>query len=69
MFMKAGAGIHEDISGDTQYVSRNFSGVPYSINIDRLVPEFLEALGSYYRQLESDSAFLQTFLTELPKPK
>lgn len=67
VFMKENAGIHEDKSGDTQYVSRNFSGIPYSINIDRLVAEFLKGIGTYYRQLETDNAFLKTFLTELPK--
>lgn len=67
MFMKQNAGIHEDKSGDTQYVSQNFNGIPYSINIDRLFPEFLEALGSYYQKLETDNTFLQTFLTELPE--
>lgn len=67
MFMKKHAGIHEDISGDTQYVSRAFPGVPYSINIDRLVPDFLEGINEYFRQLETDEDFFNTFNTELPK--
>ena len=66
MFMK-NAGIHEDKLGDTQYVSQNINDIPYSINIDRLVPEFLEGISIYYRKLETDNEFLKTFDTELRK--
>ncbi len=65
IFMKDNSGIHEDVSGDTQYVSTDFPGVPYSINIDRLVPEFLEGIGEYYQLLETDSKLLNAFLDEL----
>ncbi|HEY7675836.1 MAG TPA: hypothetical protein VIG69_02100, partial [Candidatus Methylomirabilis sp.] len=67
MFMKQNAGIHEDTLGRTDYVIRDFGGMPYSINIDRLVPEFLDGLSAYYRLLETDSGFRQTFEAELPK--
>ncbi len=67
IFMKNDAGIHEDKSGDNKYVSRNFPDIPYSINIDRLVPEFLEGLGIYYEKLETDDVFRTRFVQELLK--
>jgi len=68
LFMKDGHGIHE---ADERYVITNFPGVPLSINIDRLVPEFLEGLASYYGRLMKDSGFLRTFnecMLEGPRP-
>ena len=67
MFMKENAGIHENVSGDTNYVSKTFQDVPYSINIDRLIPEFLQGINTYYRKLENDEMFLNNFLEKLPK--
>lgn len=61
MFMKENAGIHEDKDNDTEYVSRNFASIPYSVNIDRLVPEFLDGINAYYRRLETDSEFRKKF--------
>lgn len=65
MFMKQDAGIHEDKSGDSSYVSTGFPGIPVSINIDRLVPEFLDGIAAYYNQLLTDRAFLDCFAQEL----
>ena len=46
LFMKSGHGIHED-RADRRYVITDHPGVPLSINIDRLVPEFLEGLNKW----------------------
>ena len=67
MFMKQNAGIHEDKLDHTVYVLRDFGGMPYSINIDRLVPEFLDGVSVYRSRLETDGGFRQTFEAELPK--
>jgi hypothetical protein len=67
MFMKEPAGIHEVHQGDTQYVWHNPEGTRFSINIDRLVPEFLDGINTYYQRLETDKEFLETFRRELLK--
>jgi len=58
LFMKSGHGIHEK---DERYVITGLPEAPLSINIDRLVPEFLEGLNKYYQRLKKDAQFLQTF--------
>ncbi len=60
MFMKNNVGIHEDANGITEYVYKS-SDVPCSINIDRLVPEFLDGIAAYYSALCSDKTFLNAF--------
>lgn len=67
MFMKQNVGIHEDRSGNTSYISTGFPGIPVSINIDRLVPEFLDGLAAYYTRLLTDNTFLSLFETELSR--
>lgn len=61
IFMKNNAGIHR---GGTDYVLKA-SGIPYSINIDFLVPEFIQGLDLYYKRLTSDSDFFKSFDKEL----
>lgn len=61
LFMKQNAGIHE---GGSDYIT-NAPGIPYSINIDLLVPEFLEGLAAYYARLGSDAAFVKIFNEQL----
>jgi len=61
LFMKNGAGIHEDKSGDTNYFVPELGGTPYSINIDRLVPEFLDGIASYQSDLNLNQNFRNKF--------
>lgn len=62
IFMKQNAGIHEDNQGDPRYVVQKLGNIPYSINIDRLVPEFLEGTRKYFERLGTDVEFFNRFV-------
>ena len=67
IFMKQNCGIHENKSGDLNYVSNKLPNAQYSINIDFLVPEFLTGISKYYKKLNSNKKFLNNFENELHK--
>ncbi len=65
LFMKNGHAIHEDKQGDTSYVSYDIAPFPMSINIDRLVPEFQNALATFYGRLETEPQFLKIYIAAM----
>lgn len=62
MFMKNNCGIHE---GGIEYVSQTIQNVPYSINIDMLVPEFIDGINKYYNTLLIQNRLLLFFIHKI----